>query len=174
MKRTPYMSTAEMIDWIKIGVLAGESRAIASRTPEKDWQRKLKCVATYCEKITKERLACLDAKQLRSVSRRNSHSTMKLYTSDECRIDERQDGVPYEAATVSIDDLQTLTELAFCSCQSCPQGACVGGCEYRNVMHRLGIPVARDNPKDGECEFRTDNKMRIVRPQDYELEREVI
>lgn len=174
MKRTPYMSTAELIQFLKIGILSGESRAIATQTTDKIWKRKLNCVATYCEGITKERLACLDAKQLRSVSRRNSHSTMKLYTSDECRIDQQQDGVPYEAVTVSIDDLQTLTELAFCSCQSCPQGACVDGCEYREIMHRLGIPVARDNPKTGECEFRTDNKMTVVRPQVYELEREVI
>lgn len=174
MKRATYMTTEEMIQFLKIGILSSECRVIADKTSEKDWVQKMRCAATYCEKIVKERLACLDPKQIRSVERRNNHSCMKLYTSDEVRMDKQQDGVPYESVTIHINDLQSLVELALCSCQSCPQGACVKECEYREIMHRLSIPVARDNPTPGECEFRIDNKMTVVRPQVYELEREVI
>lgn len=150
MKRAPYMSKQEMIEWLKIGVLAGEARAIAERTQDKEWRARLKTIATHAERITEERLSCLDPAQIVSVARRKNTAHVMLITEDQMRANKDDK----ELTTVAVDDLETLAELALCACMNCPQGDCVAGCEFRLAMHKLGIPVARDEVKPGECEFR--------------------
>lgn len=67
--------------------------------------------------------------------------------------------------TVDYDDLALIAEMALMCCNACPQGKYVKDCEYRKMFHRLGIPVGREEVSDGECEFMTSNKPKILLPQ---------
>lgn len=165
MKRETYMSKNELLDFLKVGIFAGEAGAIADRTPEKDWARKLKCIATYAKKITDERLAVLDLKQLQTVKRREKHTEMLLFTSDQRRMNKQNDGSIESSITLATQDLYDIVDLAMLSCLKCPQGEFRKKCHWREVYHRLGVPPLRTAPKDGECEFRWDNEQRAVTPE---------
>lgn len=165
MKRESYMSKGEFLDFLKIGVLAGEAEAIANRTPEKDWRQKLRTISTYADRILKERLEPLDKKQLVAVSRRKEHTELVLYTSDQRRLNNSNDDKIEEEVTISTDDLYDMVDLALLSCRKCPQGEVCAKCQFREVYHRIGVPPLRTNPADGECEFRSDNVPESITPQ---------
>ena len=58
----------------------------------------------------------------------------------------------------------TLAELMLIGCRMCPQGKYVAECPYRAIMHRACIPVLRENPANGECEFMGDNGLDLILP----------
>lgn len=152
MRRAKYMSREEMLQWLKIGVLAGECAAIADQTDDKAWHKKLRTMATYAQQITDERLQCLEPEQVSSVARRNKTAKMIMLTEDR----ERYDKIEKEKVYNDLEDLETIAELALNSCQICPEGSCVKDCRFRLAMHRLGIAVASDNPAPGKCEFKVE------------------
>ena len=82
------------------------------------------------------------------------------------------DNRPSEAVTMSINDLQELAELALCACQSCPQKEAVAACQYRAVLHRIGIPVARTEVTPLQCEFRHNDEAHCEPPQAFHIIRE--
>lgn len=164
MKRSTYMSKDEMIDWIKVGVLASEADAIAARTPEADWRKKLKTAATMCSNIITERLRALDRNQLKSVVRRKEHSSLRLYTSDQLKVDTERERLEPNI-TLETEDYYDILDMALLSCMKCAQGEVVTDCRMREIYHRLGVPIARENPKVGECEFRADNEVKSITPQ---------
>ena len=82
MKKAPYMSDNEFSDYVKVGVFAGEVKAIANRTPEKGWAKDLRIAATKLEKVAKDRVQCLDDINLVKVSRKINHSDLRFVTSD--------------------------------------------------------------------------------------------
>lgn len=153
MKKERYMSKNEMLDAMKVGTFSGELEAIANRTHESEWRKRLRSAATNCQKVLEERLFCLDKDQLQIVQRRHNHNKMVYVTSDDKRYVPTDKENPQELVTVAIDDLYMVIDHAFESCQLCPQGDKVEVCEYRRLYHRLGVPVARDNPLAGQCEF---------------------
>ncbi len=170
MKATKYMSSAHFLEFIKVGIAAGESKAIAEQTKktaktpqEKDWAKRLAIAATHLGKVTDERMACLDPDQAKTVDRRWKNSEVRMYTSDQMRL---EDTLPEarEPVTISYDDWCRLGEMALLHCDMCPQGEYVKNCEYRKMYHRVGIPVGRENVKEGECEFCVDNHMQIILP----------
>lgn len=165
MKKEPYMSKNELLDWLKMGVLAGEAESIANRTPVPEWRKKLKCIATYARKIVNERIAVVEKKQLPALSRRQKHSTLMLYTSDQIRLNEDNIGKPETSITLATDDAYDLVDFALLSCAKCPQGGVVAGCKMRDVYHRIGVEPMRTNPAEGECEFKLDNEIRCITPQ---------
>lgn len=167
MNHDPYMSRNELLSFLKIGSLAGEAEEIAKNTKDKEWRRKLKCVATYCEKIIVERLSYLDKKQLESVNRRRQHTQLMLLTSDQKRI---REGKIEESITLETEDLYDIFDLAQKACLCCEQGKYVESCHWREVYHRCGVPPYRTNPKEGECEFRCDNEPEYITPQEYKVE----
>lgn len=137
-----------------MGVFASECEAIAARTPEKDWRQKLRTIQTYTMRILNERLDALDPKQRVTVRRRYDHCAIKFYSSDQNRIKCKDDGKPEEYLNIALCDLFDLLDLCAYNCKACLQGKeCVEQCYYRELYHRLGVPVMRDNPADGECEF---------------------
>lgn len=158
MKKERYMSKNEMLDAMKVGTFSGELEAIADRTPETEWRKRLRSAATNCQKVLEERLLCLDKDQLQTVQRRHNHNKMVYVTSDDKRYAPTDKEDPQELVTVSIDDLYTIIDHAFESCHLCTQGIKVEECRYRKLYHRLGVPVARDNPADGQCEFMWEEK----------------
>ena len=53
MKEKPYMSSQDLLEWLKIGCLAGEARKAAEETKknaktdkEKDWAKRMALAAT--------------------------------------------------------------------------------------------------------------------------------
>lgn len=153
MKKERYMSKNEMLDAMKVGTFAGELESIAERTSEPSWRRRLRTAATNCQKVLEERLLSLDKEQLQTVQRRHNHNKMVYVTNDDKRYAPTDTEDPQELVTVSVEDLYTVIDHAFESCQLCAQGNKVEACEYRRLYHRLGVPVARDNPLAGQCEF---------------------
>lgn len=154
MKRQSYCGQQELMDVLKMGVFTSECEAIAARTPEKDWHQKLKTIQTYTMRIFDERLAALDPKAKATVLRRYQHTAIKFYTSDQDRTRRKDDGKPEQEFTISHSDFFDVLDLAAMNCKCCPQGKdCLEQCYYREVYHRLGVPVSRDNPAEGECEF---------------------
>lgn len=153
MKRQSYCGKNELMDVLKMGVFTSECEAIAERTPEKDWRQKLRTIQTYTMRIFEERLAALDVNQRKTVLRRYQHSSIKFFTSDENRIKCKDDGKPEEAVNIAHSDLFDLLDLCAYNCKACSQGERCKECYYRELYHRLGVPVTRDNPAEGECEF---------------------
>lgn len=171
MKEKPYMSSADLLEWLKIGCLAGEAKHAAEITKknaktskEKEWAKRMAIAATNLSKVTDERLECMDTAQVVSVQRRHEHSSLQLYTSDQLRVEGR-DKPARDDVTISHYDWERLGEMALLHCDMCPQGEFVKKCEYREAWHRVGIPVAREDVREGECEFCVDNHMQIILPQ---------
>lgn len=89
MKETTYMSSAHLLEFIKVAIASGEAKAIAEQTKktaktpkEKDWAKRLAIAATHLGKVTDERMACLDYDQAKTVERRWKNSEVRLYTVD--------------------------------------------------------------------------------------------
>ena len=171
MKEKPYMSSTDMLEFIKLGCLSGEAKLSAkvtkenAKTPkEKEWAKRMAIAATNLGKVVDERLECLDEAQVITVQRRWKNSDIRLYTVDQLRVEGRTKPEA-EDRTISYEDWCYLGELALLHCEMCPQGQYVKDCEYRKMFHRVGIPVGREEVKDGECEFCVDNHMHIILPQ---------
>ena len=170
MKETTYMSSAHLLEFIKVAIAAGEAKAIAEQTKktakspkEKDWAKRLAIAATHLGKVTDERMACLDRDQAKTVERRWKNSDVRLYTSDQMRLEDKNP--KQENVTISYDDWCLLGEMALLHCDMCQQRKCVKDCEYRKAFHRIGFPVGREEVKEGQCEFRVDDYMHIILPQ---------
>lgn len=153
MKRQSYCAKEELWDVLKLGVFASECEAIADRTPEKDWRQKLRTMKSYAMKIFDQRLKELDERQRVTMLRRYKHTSIKFYSSDQNRIRCKEDGKPETHFNIAHSDFFDVLDLAAMNCKACPQGECIKECYYREVYHRLGVPVNRDNPGEGECEF---------------------
>lgn len=169
MKREKYMSKPELMNFLKILSLAGEVDAALKNCTEKDWVRKLKTTLTYIDNITAERLDALDPQQVDTIERRIDHNKVIFNTSDKYRIAKKDFGKPEEEITVNTEDLYDVIDMALLSCMKCPQGDVCKTCNIRKIFHTWGVPVARTNPKDGECEFRTDNEIKCVTPQGQKI-----
>lgn len=156
------MSSKELTDFIKIGIFAGEAEYIASKTDDPDWKASLMKIAELCQNLIDERLTFLDRKQLLSVKRREQHSELLLYTSDQMRTHPLQQ--VEDTITVNGDDLYDLAELASRYCDQCPQGEGVKNCYYRKLYHRMGFPPARENVTCEQCEFRNNDEIVIEPP----------
>ena len=154
MKRQTYCSKTELMDVLKMGVFTSECEAIAKRTSDKVWHQRLKTMQTLSMKIFDERLECLDPRQKATMLRRYKHTAIKFFTSDADRLRCKDDGKPEEVFNVCHSDFFDVLDLAAMNCKCCPQGKeCLEQCYYRELYHRLGVPVNKDNPAEGECEF---------------------
>lgn len=165
MKRERYMSKAELLNFLKLLALAGEAEEALKYCDDKNWRRKLKTTITYIDNITAERLALLDDAQKATIERRIKHNKVVFYTSDQRRMNQKNDGKPEEEVTISTDDLFDLVDMSMLSCMKCSQGDLCKTCEIRKMYHTLGVIPIRTNPAEGECEFRADNEVKAVTPQ---------
>ena len=180
MKATTYMSSAHLLEFIKIAIASGEAKAIAEQTKktaktpqEKNWAKRLAIAATHLGKVVDERMACLDYEQAKTVDRRWKNSEVRLYTVDQMRVEDREKPEA-EDRTISYDDWCKIGEMALLHCDLCPQGCYVETCEYRKAFHRIGLPVGREEVKDGQCEFRVDDYIHVLLPQGGERAEELI
>ena len=180
MKATTYMSSAHLLEFIKIAIASGEAKAIAEQTKktaktpqEKDWAKRLAIAATHLGKVVDERMACLDYEQAKTVDRRWKNSEVRLYTVDQMRVEDREKPEA-EDRTISYDDWCKIGEMALLHCDLCPQGCYGEKCEYRKAFHRIGLPVGREEVQEGQCEFRVDDYIHVLLPQGGERAEELI
>lgn len=180
MQETSYMNGKSILELVKVGCFSTELKKIAEDTKaraktdkEKEWAKKFKCAHTYLQKIIHERLACLDKSQVKSVDRRCDHTVIEVYTTDQVRTEKEKDGVTYEPVTLEFNDFATLAELMLIGCRLCPQGKYVKDCPYRPLMHKVCIPVLRENPAEGECEFMGDNALEMILPNGNQEQTEI-
>lgn len=171
MKASNYMNAASLVEFLKVGILASELDIIAANTKktaktpmEKEWARKMRMAATMMENVIVERMTALDQKARDSVERRNNHVRMLMESKDNVRV-APTDKSPH--ITVSSDDLTLIAELALMGCGACPQGEYVKDCPYRDMFHRLGIPIGREDVQDGQCEFMTRNEPKVCMPNGF-------
>lgn len=171
MKQSNYMSSNALIEFLKIGILSSELDIIAANTKktakskiEKEWARKMRMAATMMENVITERMEALDQKARDSVERRNKHTKMLMESKDNVRV-APTDKSPHIA--VSSDDLTLIAELALMGCGACPQGEYVKNCPYRDMFHRLGIPIGREDVQDGQCEFMTRDEPKVCMPNGF-------
>lgn len=164
MKKAPYMASAEMQQLMWLSAMVQMVERITETTKERDWLDKLKDIETLTNELIGERLLLLDEKEKKKVERRATHLAIKVYGYDDVRVDKSDHD---RSVTVKFEDLLTLADAALLECYSCPQGDCVKNCQYRIAFHSLGLNcgAARENPADGECEFRFNNEQKHVTPQ---------
>ena len=160
MNKNKYISKSELEQLYKVGLCGGEFEIIAKKTEDKTWKRKLKTMSTMCKNITDERLACIDKVQLPSVARRIKNSEIIIVTTDKQRFLEKQE--TEETAQFKVEHINDIVELALNSCRACDQKN-KHQCKYRQAMHSVGIPVARENVKENECEFKLDNRIVFIK-----------
>ena len=86
MKEKSYMSSFDILEFIKIAVLAGECEQ----------------AATNLGKVVDERMECLEYDQKKTVKRRWTNSEVRLYTSDQMRVEDKNP--QRENVTISYDD----------------------------------------------------------------------
>lgn len=174
MNSNSYMNNNSILELLRASTFANEMTAMADRTKnhaktkqERLWAKLMRSCATMMDRVVAERLKLVGDDQLPSVLRRLAHTEIRMYTTDQLRAEDTMDNVPFEKVTLSNVDAFLLAELCLIACYSCPQGDCVKGCEYRAVMHRMGVPVGREIVGPGQCEFRMDDVMRVVLPQGH-------
>lgn len=171
MQAKSYMNAESLIEFLKVGILASELDIIAANTKktakskmEKEWAKKMRMAATMMENVITERMEALDQKARDSVERRNKHVNMLMESKDPVRVGKNNKS-PLQ--TISSDDLEMIAELALIGCGACPQGKYVKDCPYRAMFHRLGVPIAREDVQDGQCEFMTRDEPKIFMPNGY-------
>lgn len=166
MKEAPYMASAEMkqLMWLSASVQAVEKILEDPTTTNKDWRKWLKVSATYLHKVVNARLGTLDDMEVKKVLRRVQKIGIKVYSYDDARVDNDDNGRKY---TISQEDFLDLVDGVSLNCYACPQGDVVKECPRRKMFHRLGLSchALRTNPAPGECEFRYENEQRAVTPQ---------
>lgn len=161
MKKSNYMSKNEYIEFIKLGILAGEVGKWAEHTEDKVWHRKLKTVETYLTNILNERISYLGEKQVLSVKRK--WETCKLqFENPSTFFGTEKEKKANRTVEIDLEDLYNLADFALTECMTCPQGKVVQNCEMRELYHRCNLEPTRFDVKEGECEFRFDNEVKAV------------
>lgn len=173
MKKSPYMASAEMSQIIWCSAILQMIEQMLKTTKEKEWVKRFKTVETLINKTVVERLVALEQVERDKVERRAKNLATKVYSYDDARVDRSDHN---RKVTVVFEDLLDIADLALLECKSCPQGDVVKNCRYRQAYHKLGLTCgsSRENPKDGECEFRFDNVQVHVTPQYKRIDGEVI
>lgn len=164
MKKSTYMAYNEMQQFMWLSAFVQAIDKIIETTTVPEWTRRLKTIRTHLRTLIDERKEELDPQEEQKVIRRAKNTGIKVYSYDDARVDKDDVG---RKVTVAFEDLLTLADAALLECHSCPQGECVKNCQFRLAFHRLGLQcgAARENPAEGECEFRRDNLQYNISPQ---------
>lgn len=149
---------------VLISAMGRQCEKFATNCPEKDWTKKFKTVSSYMKSILRQKYDSIQRSDKAALLRRAEHTVVKFMTSDEYKMPKNQQGAAEEKIVLTVDDYYDLMELACQHCLLCSQGENVKKCKWRKMWHKHGTPVARENPKAGECEYRWDNEIRFVDP----------
>lgn len=175
MKESKYMASKELnqLMWLSAAVQSIEKILEDETTKNKDWRRWMATSKTYLRKVIDDRLRKLDPLETVKVMRRVTKIAIKVAHYDDFRVDKTD---MERRVTISSEDFLDLVDGTTLNCYGCPQGDVVKGCPRRKMFHRLGLQVHafREDPKDGECEFRYNDEQYAVTPQYKALGKELI
>lgn len=173
MNDAKHMANSQFTEYMYLSAVRQICKKILQTTKNKAWIQRLKTIDTLVGKIMDERWDCLEVNEKPKVQRRINNTAIKVYSYDDARVDHDDVG---RTLTISQDDLFDLSDAAFLNCYGCPQGDVVKECSRRKLYHRIGLSchALRENVKDGECEFRYNDKQYAVTPQYTFLEKELI
>lgn len=172
MKRAPYANAQEMGEIMIFSAFQMQINCMVDLCQDKKWRKKLKTINTYATHIIGERRGCMSKEGKESLDRRCTHTFVKVLTSDQYKMLDNSLGVLQdETYVLERDDYFDLLEQASLNCMHCSQGEKVKPCKFRALLHKLSAPVVRDNPAEGECEFRLDNEIKWIAPDGERLER---
>lgn len=172
MKRNSYMASNEMNEFMWLSATRQIFEKILATTKDKVWRRKIKTCDTLIKQVIEDRTECFDELELKKAYRRILGIGIKVYSYDDARVDKDDFD---RKVTIAQEDFFNLVDAAFLQCRTCPQGSLVKECPRRKMFHRLGLQVyeSRQQPKDGECEFRYDNEQTAVTPQYRCLDKDI-
>ena len=167
------MSRNEMTEFMWLSAMVQMLEKIIETTDDKEWLRRFKTANTLFNKIVAERWADMDDMEQKKAMRRIKQIGIKVYTYDDYRVDNDDQG---RKVTFAQEDFLDLVDAAWLNCYGCPQGDVVKDCPRRKMFHRLGLQVhqCRINPAEGECEWRYNNEQYAVTPQYKALEEELL
>lgn len=175
MKESRYMASTELNElmWLSGTVQAIEKILEDETTKNKDWRRWLATSKTYLHKVINDRMGKLDPLESAKVIRRAEKIKIKIAHYDDFRVDKSD---TERKVTISSEDFLDLVDGTTLNCYACPQGKVVKDCPRRKMFHRLGLQVHafRENPQEGECEFRYNSEQYAVTPQYTTLGKELI
>lgn len=175
MKESRYMASTELnqLMWLSTAVQVIKKILDDETTKNKDWRRWLSTSKTYIRKVIENRMEKLDALETEKVVRRVEKIKIKVAHYDDFRVDKSDTD---RKITISSEDFLDLVDAATLNCYGCPQGDVVKDCPRRKMFHRLGLQVHafREDPEEGECEFRYNDEQYAVTPQYKALKKELI
>lgn len=173
MKHTRYMAKNEMMEYVRLASMLGFLDSLLETTEDKDWRRRIKTASTLLTKIIDERWVDMEKMEQNKAARRIKTLGVKVYSYDDYKADSDDEG---RKVTITQDDFFDLVDASWLNCYGCPQGELVKNCPRRKLFHRLGLQVhqSRQNPAEGECEWRYNNEQYAVTPQYRAIEQELI
>lgn len=173
MKRSSYMASNEMTEYMWLSAVRQIFEKLLDTTQDKTWRKKIKTADTMIRQVIEDRDSCFDDLERQKAYRRVKQTGIKVYSYVDARFDKDHIG---RTKTISQEDFFDLADAAIIQCRTCPQGDLVKDCPRRKMFHRLGFQVhqLRENPAPGECEFRTNNKQEAITPQYQLLDTEIL
>lgn len=173
MNHAKHMATNQLNEYMWLSAVRQIYEKILKTTTDKKWRQKIKTADTYMKGIIDERWDDLDPLEQKKTYRRIEQIRIKVYSYDDARVD-REDY--NRTLTIGMDDFLDLCDAAFLNCMGCPQGEVVKDCPRRKMYHRLGLAVhkLRENPSEGQCEFRMNDERYAVSPQYKMIQEEMI
>lgn len=165
MNRASYLNSNQFDELMVLSAFASGCASIAKNTKDAQWCKWLKTADTFATKVIDERVQCLDANSREGVQKRVLKSDVIVVQSSLVCVKENQK----QTITLDWDDFMDILAMAQWTCCRCEQGAKVAECPYKKMLLRLGVPVARENPADGECPYRWENEIRWINPDGKEI-----
>ena len=152
-KIKPYMTEDEMIDWCKIGLLAGEMEVVANKYHKvgwKQWAAYLRTCVTLADKVLTERLVMLDQKAMRALINRRNNAKMVIDINYGKRAlkDEK------EMVTIDLDMFSDTLEMSIIqTCEGCKRSD-FADCRYHEIYLAMCVPVIHND--EGVCPYQYD------------------
>lgn len=165
MKRCNYLNSAEFDELLALQAFANHCGQIAKNCDDPQWRKWLKSADSLVTKIIQSRVDAMDPNQYAGLKRRVLHSDVLVVQKNLVCIKENSK----QQITLDWEDFMDILDLAMNACYGCKQNEYVNSCKFKEIFLKLGVPVARENPANGECPYRSDNEMRWIDPEGKEL-----
>ncbi len=165
MKRCNYLNSAEFDELLALQAFANHCGQIAKNCADPQWRKWLKTADSFITKVIEDRVLAMDRDQRKGLERRVYHSDVLVVQKNLVCLNENTK----QQITLDWEDFMDILDLSMNACYGCPQGESVKSCKFKDIFLKLGLPVTRENPADGECPYRFDNEMRWIDPEGKEI-----
>lgn len=149
MKRSTYLNQSEFDELLVLQAYANHCGSVAEKCTDPIWRKWLKTADTFVTKVIENRVVELDKRARESLKRRVYHSDVLVVQSNLVHIKENSK----QTITLDVKDLETVLDLAANQCCKCPKQ--MKTCTFADMMLRIGVAVVNDDPKNGECPYKS-------------------